>query len=98
MKDGKGSLDATAAGLAWRLRKGLRTHSGVIDWDRVTKWEAGLQRMGSDSAYVVFVSYGPENGFLGLHLPAVESGAESIRQLTNAAAEYLREAVVETDW
>jgi hypothetical protein len=94
VKEGRGSLDTTGDGLAWELRKGFRRHSGLVEWDRVTKWEVGLQQTGSDAACVVFVTYGPDNGFLGLHLPADPTGADSVRKLTNDAAEYLREGVV----
>lgn len=96
--DGRGGLEATSDGLAWELRKGFRKRSGLVEWARITKWEAGLQRIGRDSASVAFVSYGPEKGFLGLVKAATPLGSASIRQLTADAVPYLPDGVVTTEW
>jgi len=96
--EGPGSLVVTPEGLAWEFRRGFRKRSGVVSWDRIVKWEAGLQQLGRDSAWVAFVSYGPEKGFLGLHCSGTQQGSDEIRVLTAAASEHLPAGVVDAQW
>jgi hypothetical protein len=88
--DGNGSLVAVPDGLAWELKKGFRKHSGLVAWDRITKWEAGLQGR-AWVAFVSFVTHGPEQGFLGLHTHT----AAPIKELTDFAAQHLGDGIVQ---
>jgi hypothetical protein len=96
---GTGHLSVVPSGLGWRLQKTLSLRSGVIAWDRITKWKAELHQVGADEpAWAALVTYGPEKGFLCLRDTDAAHGEKAIQELTAAAAEYLSPGVVDSVW
>ena len=88
VRSGQGALAASAEGLLWRLRSGVRNRSGLVQWGLITKWEAGCQ--GSES-WLVVVHYdgGERDGCFRLHLGT----ASAARRLTDSVRPYLHDTI-----
>lgn len=90
-KHGKGSLAVTSDGVAWTLKKTFKNLSGLVPWNVITSWEAGLSEMAPNArAYVVYVMYANDpTGCLQLALPVRPGARALVEGLTEAAAAYL---------
>jgi hypothetical protein len=92
VRGGQGALAASAEGLLWRLRSGVRNRSGLVQWALITKWEARCQ---GPENWLVVVHYdgGERNGRFRLHL----GGASAARRLTDSVRPYLQDTLFDVE-